>query len=174
MLAKSTVWTGVLGISLGASAASAGTATLEVEVPRLNVASYHKPYMAGWIEDASGAHKGDLFVWYDVGLKNNEGNKWLKDLRAWWRKSGRNLNMPVDGLSGATHAPGRHTLKFDSNHKALKGLASGDYVLRVEASREHGGAEVVRAPFTWDAKKAVTASTKGSVEVGAVRFTYKP
>ncbi|WP_140986198.1 DUF2271 domain-containing protein [Asticcacaulis tiandongensis] len=175
MFAKSTVWTSVLGVSaLGATAASAGTVTLEVEVPRLNVASYHKPYVAGWIEDASGAHKGDLFVWYDVAMKNKEGNKWLKDMRAWWRKSGRNLDMPVDGLSNATRAPGRHTLKFDSNHKAFKGLAAGDYVLRVEASREHGGAEVVKVPFKWDAKKASAGSVKGSVELGDVKFSYKP
>lgn len=172
MLAKSALWTTVLGASALGSTAVAGTVTLEVEIPRLSVAEYHKPYVAGWIEDAAGAHKANLFVWYDVDMRNNEGTKWLKDLRAWWRKSGRELTMPADGLSSPTRAPGRQVLTIDSSR--LKGLAPGAYVVNFEASREAGGREVVKVPVKWDGKKAVTAQAKGAVELGAVKFSYKP
>lgn len=177
MFSKMTVWNTVLGVSAmgaAASSATAGTVTLEVEIPRLGVAEYHKPYVAGWIEDAAGAHKSNLFVWYDVDMKNAGGTKWLKDLRAWWRKSGRELTVPADGITSATRAPGRQLLKFDSNAQAFKGLKAGDYVLNVEASREAGGREVVKVPVKWDGKKASAASGKGTVELGDVKFSYKP
>ncbi|ESQ79036.1 DUF2271 domain-containing protein [Asticcacaulis sp. YBE204] len=169
MFAKSAVWATVLGAG-AVGAAQAGTVTVEVEVPRLGVAEYHKPYVAGWIEDAAGAHKSNLFVWYQIG----KGDKWLKDIRTWWRKSGRDLTLPIDGLTSATKAPGRQTVKLDSNSPAFKGLAAGDYVLNVEASREGGGREVVKVPIKWDGKKASAASAKGTAELGEVKFAYKP
>ena len=40
---------------------------------------------------------------------NEPGTKWLADLRAWWRKGGRSMTLPADGVSGATRAPGQYT-----------------------------------------------------------------
>jgi len=172
MFAKAAVWTSVLSAgALGAAAAQAGTVTVDVEIPRLGVAEYHKPYVAGWIEDASGAHQSNLFVWYQVG----KGDKWLKDLRAWWRKSGRDLSASqVSGLSSPTKAPGRQTAKISASADAFKGLKPGAYVLNIEAAREGGGREVVKAPFNWDGRKAVAVKAAGASELGAVAFSYKP
>lgn len=69
---------------------------VSIEIPKLNVAEYHRPYVAIWLEKPDQSFVGNLAVWYDVKLKNNEGTKWLKDMRQWWRKSGRELDMPVD------------------------------------------------------------------------------
>ena len=89
--------TGVL-----AAPSLAAEMTVRVEIPRLNVAEYHRPYVAIWLEKPDQSFIGNLAVWYDLKLKDNEGTKWLKDMRQWWRRSGRELNMPVDGLSSAT------------------------------------------------------------------------
>src|SRR5690606_8427135 len=93
--------------------AVAADMALKVEIPRLTVAEYHRPYVAIWIEKPDQSFVSNLAVWYDIKLRNNEGTKWLKDMRAWWRKSGRELTMPVDGLSGATRAPGEHSVQFN-------------------------------------------------------------
>ena len=85
--------------------ASAADIAIKVEIPRLAVAEYHRPYVAIWIERPDQSVAANLAVWYDVKLKNNEGTKWLKDMRQWWRKSGRELAMPADGLSSPTRAP---------------------------------------------------------------------
>lgn len=154
--------------------ALAADLAVKVEIPRLNVAEYHRPYVALWIEKPDQAHVANLAVWYDIKLRNNEGNKWLKDMRTWWRKSGRDLHMPVDGLSGATRAPGEHTVGFPGGHPALAKLPAGDYNLVVEAAREVGGRELVRVPFTWPPKSATTAQAAGSHELGAVTLTTKP
>lgn len=37
-----------------AGAAHAGTLELTVELPKLTVTEYHRPYVAVWIEDANG------------------------------------------------------------------------------------------------------------------------
>ncbi|MGN7161165.1 DUF2271 domain-containing protein [Sphingomonas sp. SAFR-052] len=142
------------------AAAPATTGTVSVTIPRLSVAEYHRPYVAVWIEPAGGGAARTLALWYDVRKSGAEpGTKWLADLRAWWRKGGRSLRLPTDGVSGATRAPGTHTIKLPAD------LRPGAYVLNVEAARETGGRELVQVPLTVPAK---AARAGGSHELGAV------
>jgi hypothetical protein len=148
--------------------------TVEVEIPRLQVAEYHRPYVALWLEGAGNRHVADLAVWYDLKLKDAEGEKWLKDLRQWWRRSGRNLDMPVDGISGATRAVGKHRLSFAGTSPQLQHLAAGDYQLVVGAAREVGGRELLRLPFSWPPQQSSTANVRGQHELGAVNLELTP
>ncbi|MDX2234160.1 MAG: DUF2271 domain-containing protein [Hyphomonadaceae bacterium] len=152
---------------LAVPAAWADDLTVTFEVPRLRTAEYHAPYVAIWIERADQTSAGTLAVLYDVAAPNNAGAEWLKDLRTWWRKAGRDMTLPADGLSGATRPPGRHTMTFDGARSALRTLPPGAYTLAVEAARELGGREVVRAPFMWGAPGAAATAT-GASELGVV------
>ncbi|MGE0665725.1 MAG: DUF2271 domain-containing protein [Sphingomonadales bacterium] len=154
-----------------ASPALAADLAVKIEVPKLDVAEYHKPYVAVWIEGADRSVV-NLAVWYDVKAKDNKGNEWLKDLRQWWRKAGRELDMPADGLSSATRAPGEHTLDFSGSDAPLKNLEPGQYTLVVEAAREVGGRELLKVPFTWPGKAA--GGARGTSELGAVSLAIKP
>lgn len=161
----------VCAAALLPAVAAAATLTVDVEVPTLNVAEYHRPYVALWLEPAAG-EPVNLAVWYDLKLKDNEGEKWLKDMRLWWRKTGRTLTMPVDGVSGATRVPGRHTVTFAGDQAPLAGLPAGDYTLHVEAAREVGGREVVSIPFTWPAPNSPTEA-RGNSELGRIRVAVE-
>jgi len=161
--------TAVLGMP-----ALAADLTLKLEIPRLSVAEYHRPYTAVWVERVDQSFATNLAVWYALGKKDNGGTKWLKDVRQWWRKSGRELQMPVDGLSGATRAPGEHQLVFGAGKSGLDKLPAGDYALVVEAAREGGGREVVRLPFQWPPKAAQSAKARGEHELGAITLELKP
>ncbi len=177
MLSKSSLaWGSALIVSAvssaAAGAASAGQLTLDVAIPQQAVAEYHKPYVAGWIEDGNGAVASNLFVWYDVKKRDGGGTKYLKDLRTWWRKAGRDLTVPIDGVTGATRAPGRQTVVIDP--AALKSLAGGSYNLVVEASREGGGHDLVKVPFVYNPAKPSAAAGKGDGELGEVKAAYKP
>jgi hypothetical protein len=97
-----------LSTFLGPSAVAMELA-VNLEIPKLNVAEYHHPYVALWIERSDDSNVGTLAVWYDTKKRNNEGVKWLRELRQWWRLGGRDLAMPVDGVSGATRASGEIT-----------------------------------------------------------------
>ncbi|MGV3654741.1 MAG: DUF2271 domain-containing protein [Noviherbaspirillum sp.] len=159
---------------LAATPALAADLTLKLDIPRLNVAEYHKPYVAVWIERPDRSVAANLAVWYDLKLKNREGEKWLKDMRQWWRRSGRELEMPVDGVSGATRAPGEQQIRLTGAQSPLAKLPAGDYILMVEAAREVGGRELVQVPFQWPPKAAATAKAQGEHELGAITLELKP
>ena len=164
-----------LGLStMMASPALAVDVTLKVDVPQLDVAEYHRPYVAIWIERPDNSVVGNLAVWYDVNNRKNEGEKWLKDMRQWWRRIGRELAMPVDGISGATRPPGSHDVGIDAGKAPLGDLPPGEYRLVVEAAREVGGREVVQIPFAWPPKEEATLEAKGKSELGNVVLQLKP
>jgi hypothetical protein len=135
------------------------------------VAEYHRPYVAIWIEGADQNIAANLAVWYQV---RGDHTKWLPDLRQWWRRGGRDLKVPVDGLTGATRPVGQHLLKFDAAQPPLAALKPGQYAVVVEAVREVGGREAVRIPFEWPIKAAKRASATGSKELGAVALSLNP
>ena len=149
-----------------AAPAFAADLSVSVDIPRLNTASYHRPYVAVWIERPDQTAVRTLAVWYQQ-TRNSEGDgkDWLKDMRTWWRKGGRAMTLPADGVSGATRAPGTQTIRVPGAR--LNGLQPGQYNIVVEAARELGGREVVRVPFRWGAANSGQAS--GSTELGAVR-----
>jgi hypothetical protein len=161
------------GAAVGVAApAVAADLNVTVEIPRMTVAEYHKPYVAIWIENADASAAGTLAVWYDADNREDKGAKWLKDMRQWWRKAGREMSFPADGVSGATRAPGPQKLVFAGSKGALKALKPGQYNLVVEAAREVGGHEAVRVPFVWG-KAGKSASAKGATELGAITVAVK-
>lgn len=157
-----------------AAPALAGELALTVAIPRLDVSEYHRPYLAAWIEGADGRAIANLAVWYDIKKRDNEGVKWLKDLRQWWRRIGRETDLPLDGVSGATRPVGDHTLRFDTTASPLTGLQPGSYEIVVEAAREVGDREVVRLPLAWPPAGPAHAETRGKLELGTVSVSLKP
>lgn len=168
-----TLFAAVSGAATLPAAADAAELAVSVEIPRLPVAEYHRPYVALWIERPDETAVKTLAVWYNTKQAKNEGATWLKDMRQWWRKAGRTLTLPADGVSGPTKAPGVQQVVFGAREMA--GLAPGPYVLAVEAAREVGGREVVRVPFAWPPKAgARPATAAGTTELGAISVTPKP
>lgn len=163
-----------LALPLASANAMAADLALKLEIPQLNVAEYHRPYIAAWLENADQKVVTNLAVLYDVKKKDNAGTKWLKDMRQWWRKSGRDVALPLDGVSGATRGPGEHTLALPLAKEALNKLPAGQYNLVVEVAREAGGREAVKVPLTLPVKSAQNVAAKGKEEVGDVVVQVKP
>lgn len=164
-----------LALALAALPVAAAEMSVRIELPQLQVAEYHRPYLAMWLERADQSVPiTHLAVWYDQKKKENGGTKWLKDMRQWWRKGGRDMATPMDAVTSATRAPGVHNLTYTAGKAPIDKLAPGDYQLLVEASREAGGREVVRIPVSWPPKAAQSASAKGQEELGTVTVQLKP
>lgn len=151
-------------------AAAPGTMDVAVNIPRLKVAEYHKPYVAIWVEK-EGAKPRTVAAWYDYDMKANEGTKWLRDVRQWWRAAGRSMTFPANGITGATRAPGAHKISF--TRAQLGASAPGQYMLVIEAAREVGGRELLRIPFTWPAKAGAGGRAAGKTELGAVSVSFR-
>jgi len=147
---------------------------LTIEVPKMNVAEYHRPYVAVWVERSDGTIAANLAVWHAMATRDRDGTRWLEDLRQWWRRGGRDVRMPVDVVSGATRAPGRHRLAFGSSNGLLASLAAGAYRLTIEAAREVGGREMLQVPFTWPPERAISATAVGRTELGSVTLSLRP
>ncbi|UXI67162.1 DUF2271 domain-containing protein [Tahibacter amnicola] len=161
--------------------AGAGELTVGIEIPSLQVAEYHRPYVAVWIQGKEPGKTVNLAVWYQQKkgggtdpAKADEGVKWLADLRQWWRRSGREAQLPIDGVSGATRPAGIHTVKATDRSGPMAGLAAGEYTLMVEVAREVGGHEVVRIPFAWPPQKPTHGEARGTTELGAVTLDLAP
>jgi hypothetical protein len=150
----------------GTAPALAAGVTVTVELPRIAAQPYRKPYVAVWLEDATGKQVKVLSVFHDQA---RIGGRWLPDLRTWWRLGGRGMTMPADGISRPTQAPGRHTISVGG----LQGLAPGRYAIVVEAAREKGGRELVKVPLDWRGRRA-TGMARGTAELGAVAATITP
>lgn len=148
---------GLLG--LAALPASAADFTVDLEVPQVSVAEYHRPYVAVWVEDARRRQVLQIALWL-------EQEKWYRDLRSWWRRGGKSLALPVDGVSGATRRPGSYTVR--ASHE----LPAGEYTLNIEAVREVGGREHLRLPFTW-AGVSLSGEAAGETELGVIRYSIE-
>lgn len=155
----------LLAAGVAVAPAIAAAQGVTITIPQMKVSEYHKPYVAVWLEPAGGGTTRTLAVWYDIKKGGAEpGTKWLADLRTWWRKGGRSLKMPADGVTGATRAPGSYRIPLPAN------LAPGAYTLHVEAAREEGGRELVSVPLTIPAPKGRGA---GKIELGAVTIAAR-
>ncbi|HSB94957.1 MAG TPA: DUF2271 domain-containing protein [Spongiibacteraceae bacterium] len=164
-----------LSIPLLSTPAIAADLSVTVTLPQLEVAAYHRPYVALWLEGADQTVIANLQVWYDLKKRDNGGAKWLSDMRQWWRKGGRDLQLPVDGITGATRGAGAHVLDFSSAKAPLDKLPAGEYQLVVEAAREAGGREVVRVPFNWSpgASQSEPVTVNGKEEIASVSLQIK-
>jgi hypothetical protein len=151
-----------------------GELTLKLQLPRLEVAEYHRPYVAVWIEREDQSIATHLAVWYQAENKKEDGAQWLKDLRQWWRRGGREQQMPIDGVTGATRPAGEHTLTWRSGSKPLGELAPGKYNVVVEAVREVGGRESLRLPLEWPVAQPRHTTAQGQSELGTVSLDVNP
>ena len=161
-----------LTAAVAALPVSAAELGLKITLPRLDIAEYHKPYVAVWIEKSDQSFAGNVAVWYDLKKRDNGGAKWLKDMRTWWRKSGKDTPS-LDGISGATRTTGEQSINL-LDARSVAALAPGQYQVVVEAAREDGGREVLRAPFEWPLKKAQSVKVPGEGELGSIELTAKP
>ncbi len=139
------------------------TFELTIEIPKHNVSEYHAPYIATWVENENRQAVKSTSLWYDDQLK------WLKDIRQWWRKTGRRQTEPFDGITGATRRPGTHKLVLEPI-SIENDWPPGNYQLMVEAAREVGGREVVSLPFEWPATTNQIIEAAGNQELGTIKL----
>lgn len=149
-------------ISLLIQPSFAASFNINVSIPKMKTAEYHAPYVAIWVENNESKAVEDIAVWH-------EKNKWLKDLRTWWRRSGRYATIPIDGITGPTRRPGQYTINWNSAE-----LPDGNYAIVFESVREVGGREKIKLPFTLPIKNTITKSAQGKTELGEIRVSIEP
>lgn len=100
------------------------------------------PYVAVWIEDADGNLVDTVSVWFE---QSGKGSRYLSDLRSWYSAAGGDADATS---SGATRVAGTYTVAWDGTDLDGNPVAAGEYVVFVEAAREHGPYSISSAPLT--------------------------
>jgi len=147
----------IVVLALVCCKAQAAKVDINFELPRLATANYHKPYVAIWMEGDSS--KETLLLWH---LKRAEKDKWLKDIRRWWRKLGRYGKTP-DGVTGATRGPGSYSESFEIKDDS-------PFTLFIEVVREDGGRSLLRQRIDMNADIKQYA-LEADDEIGQVTIT---
>lgn len=125
--------------------------TIDLEVPKLDADPYFRPYVAVWLETEKRSPVATLAIWYQTEMTDRaqeDGKKWLKDLRQWWRKIGRSNVPNYDAVTGASKKPGHYQLRWSDTENLGKTLPAGQYFLMFEAAREEGGRTFHRVPMS--------------------------
>lgn len=147
------------GLSVSATASDL---EISLQLPKISEGQYHRPYVAVWIENSSEKSVRLIEIW-------REKPDWIKDLRRFWRKTGRADQPLVDARTGATKGPGRYQLRWDGKDDQGVAVGNGEYQLVIEAAREHGGRQLVKQKFNWDGN-AINVSIAAGNEIGQVQL----
>jgi hypothetical protein len=144
---------------------------LTVQIPDLDASPYFRPYVAIWLETPERKSVTTLALWYQIGAKaggEGNGDQWLKDLRQWWRKTGRSAGDEIDAVTSATKKPSNHELRWDGLDNKGELVAAGEYMINFEASREDGGREFLRQKIVIGESNSFVL--QGSSEFGTINI----
>lgn len=123
-----------------------------------------RPYVAVWIEDASGRHVRTLALWVSRP-------RWIPDLRAWYRRAQAD-DVGADTVSSATRAAGEYTLTWDGRNQHGTLVPAGKYTVFIEVVREHGTYQLMRQDVAvGDGPQHFDLG--GNVEVTAATVDYR-
>jgi hypothetical protein len=151
------------GSALGALAALPAPAAdigVKLELPEISTGMYERPYVAVFIEKSDDSFVRSLSLWHRISNRRGgppgnagpgggnppAGDRYLNSLREWWRASGTTSQLPIDGVSSATRAPGVHEVVFSQGKAPLEQLPAGKYQLIIEVAREIKGPRGPRPP----------------------------
>ncbi len=131
----------------GASGASTGSGPAAGELAvsftfLANGGRVRNPYVAVWIESTGGQLVAPVSAWFQ---QDQKGARYLNELRRWFAAGGRQASGSV---SEATRAPGSYTVVWNGTGSDGATVAAGEYVLCIEAAREHGPYDLITAPVT--------------------------
>jgi thiamine biosynthesis lipoprotein len=143
-------------------------AGFQVEVtyvlPRIDAANYKKPFVIVWVTDAE---KNPIKTLLIQGTKKD----WQEDNYVWWRRYGRKQPGVVEAMGKPTRPPGKYTVGWDGTDASGKRVPQGQYLIHIEAAREHGGHAYQTIPVTLGAAPA-SAAAPAKDELGAAQARY--
>jgi hypothetical protein len=134
---------------------------------------YRRPYVAVWIEDGEGNPVRTLSLWVQT---RKPGPRWIPDLKRWYRKE--RARKRADGgdliqtISVATRQPGKYSLVWNGRNDDGKLVPQGDYVVNIEAAREHGTYAFLREAVTIGGRP-FSREIGGNVEIKGAGVEYR-
>ncbi len=127
-----------------------------------------RPYVAVWVEDEDHAAVRTIALWH-------ERDRYLPELKSWYLKY-RGLyttdNSIFSTVSSATRSAGKYTVKWDGKDDKGNDVKPGKYIIKIEASREHGTYQLMRQEIDWDQTPKLINLT-GNIEISSASLDYR-
>lgn len=128
------------------------------------------PYIAVWVETPAGEMVQTISLWLKL-----DKDRYLDHLKRWYNAEATLLDAGgvnnLDAVAGASRPAGEYQVVWDGTDVNGDPVAQGDYVLCIEAAREHGPYELVSGPITIGGE-AFETSLADNGELSAVRVTF--
>lgn len=131
----------VMLVCWGVVAQAQDSYRISITVPAVETGDYKRPYGALWLAEANNQPIRVLKVW-------KQDDRWLSDLRFFWRKVLR-AGVVIDGLTSATRGAGVRFVDWDGRGENGEALLPGAYKLCAELAREHGGRSAKCLKLDW-------------------------
>jgi thiamine biosynthesis lipoprotein len=139
-----------------------------LELARIDNPRYRRPYVAVWVEDAEKKPVRLISLW-------SEKPRYLNELRSWYH------DYPMEVMNGgeispstssATRSPGKYTLRWDGKDDKGNPVKPGKYTILIEATREHGGYDLMHEEINFDGKTAAQFTLPAGNEIAGVTLDY--
>jgi thiamine biosynthesis lipoprotein ApbE len=139
---------------------------LEINLPKEGAVK--RPYVAVWVENEDHAPVRTISVWHG-------SDRYLPELKSWFLKyrglytADRNFNSTV---TSATRSAGKYTVKWDGKDDQGNLVKPGKYIIKIEASREHGTYQLMRQEIECDETPKVI-NLAGNIEIASATLDYR-
>ena len=138
---------------------------IDYRIPKINSDDYERPYLAIWVSTPDNKLVRSL-------LLLGQTERWARENTRWWRRVGRRHPDLLDGVARPTRRPGAYSLSWNGRDDFGKPVAAGEYILHLEASREHGGHDYRKEAVTLaDKNFQIEGEAKG--ELGKFSISYQ-
>ncbi|QDV35264.1 DUF2271 domain-containing protein [Tautonia plasticadhaerens] len=148
--------------------------SFEINRPEVEQRRYRRPYVVVYVEDEGGHVVRHLLMW--ISMSGSGPDQWLPDLLRWYRRDiGRTRiekRNKAYAIGRSTRPPGEYTITWDGKDDRGNLVPEGKYTVFVEAAREHGTHQVIRAPVEI-ADQPFAEEFEGNVEIKSAAVEYR-
>ena len=139
--------------------------TLDYSIPSQGERGYERPYVAIWVSTMDNQAIKNLILF-------GGEQRWAGSNQRWWRFAGRRSTVEKINVTRPTRGPGEYQLVWDGRDDSGTLIQPGDYLLHLEASREHGGHSYRNVRFKFEEGTQVIEQEQFG-EVGSFKVTVE-
>jgi FAD:protein FMN transferase len=126
-----------------------------------------RPYVAVWVENEEHAPVKTIALWHG-------SDRYIPELKSWYLKYRELYTGDLKfnpSVTSATRSAGKYTVRWGGLDDHGNPVKPGKYIVKIEASREHGTYQLMRQEITCDdtPKKIDLA---GNVEIASASLDY--
>jgi len=141
---------------------------INLEINLQKEGAVKRPYIAVWVEDENHAPVRTITVWHG-------SDRYMPELKSWYLKYRGIYNTDNNfktSVTSATRSAGKYTVKWDGKDDQGNFVKPGNYIIKIEASREHGTYQLMRQEISCDETPKVINLT-GNIEISATTLDYR-